>query len=174
MDALLRSTIGVDSVLILDGTILPNKRGSVNDFWSVPKQLGTNLGSPDLVGNCGEGCIGYGEYSTEKHLVISTVKRLINILDNAYIINREQYGPYNCRKTFPVARFQSPWSGIQLDIYSDQEAFQVYSCNVQNGTLPLRKTQGFFNSASRPRVTPKYGCVVLEVKDWIVGINHPK
>lgn len=56
--------IGVDSILIPDGTILPNQKGSVNDFWSAPKQLGSNFTNPDLYGNCGEGCLGYGMFST--------------------------------------------------------------------------------------------------------------
>jgi aldose 1-epimerase len=56
--------------------------------------------------------------------------------DNAYLVNREQNGPYDWRDA-PVARVQSAWSGIQLDIFSDQEAFQVYSCNFMSGTFPL-------------------------------------
>lgn len=56
--------VGVDSILIPDGTILPNQPQSVNDFWSAPKQLGANLTSPDLYGNCGEGCTGYGRPPT--------------------------------------------------------------------------------------------------------------
>lgn len=51
--------IGVDGDLIPDGTILPNQPRSVNDFWSSPKQLGSNFS--DALGNCGTGCRGYGE-----------------------------------------------------------------------------------------------------------------
>ena len=46
--------------------------------------------------------------------------------------------------------------------------------DVKPGTLALKETQGFFNDSSRPRVVRKYGCVVLEVEDWIDGINHPE
>ena len=42
------------------------------------------------------------------------------------------------------------------------------------GTFPLKKTQGFFNDASHPRVVEKFGCVVLDVADWLDGINHPE
>ena len=46
--------------------------------------------------------------------------------------------------------------------------------NGKTGTLPLKKTQGFFGEDARfPRVVPQYGCVVLEVQDWIDGINNP-
>jgi hypothetical protein len=36
-----------------------------------------------------------------------------------------------------VATLRSAWSGIQLDIWTDQEAFQVYSCGGQNGMYRL-------------------------------------
>lgn len=46
----------------------------------------------------------------------------------------------------------------------------MYSCNGMNGTIPLKRTQG---TSSFPRTIPQYGCIVLEVEDWIDGINHP-
>lgn len=42
------------------------------------------------------------------------------------------------------------------------------------GTLALKETQGLFNDSSRPRVVNQYGCIVLEVEDWIDGINQPE
>ncbi|KAI0395664.1 aldose-1-epimerase [Xylariaceae sp. FL0594] len=142
--------VGVDNILIPTGDILANPKGSVNDFWSAPKQLGTSLSDPEAEGNCGFGCTGY---------------------DNCWLVNRE--APYNWRDNF-VARLQSAWSGIQVDIFTDQDAFQVYSCNGQNGTLTLKSTQGLHDNADFPRTIPKYGCVVMEVEDWIGGINHPE
>lgn len=47
----------------------------------------------------------------------------------------------------------------------------MYSCNGQNGSLALKRTQGVDGF---PRTIPKYGCVVLEVQDYIDGINHPE
>ena len=38
----------------------------------------------------------------------------------------------------------------------------------------MKETQGFFDDPSRPRVVEKYGCIVMEVQDWIDGINHPE
>ena len=52
--------------------------------------------------------------------------------------------------------------------------FAAASANITTGTFPLKQTQGFFNDSSHPRVVEKYGCVVLEVEDWIDGINHPE
>jgi aldose 1-epimerase len=54
--------IGVDNILIPTGDILANRKGSVNDFWSAPKAVGTDLSSPELKNNCGLNCIGYGAH----------------------------------------------------------------------------------------------------------------
>ncbi|KAI0974837.1 aldose-1-epimerase [Xylaria arbuscula] len=144
--------IGVDNILIPTGDIVANKEGSVNDFWSAPKQLGASLNDPEALGNCGFNCTGY---------------------DTAYIINRLE--PYNWRDEDNfVARLHSSWSGIQLDVYTDQDAYQVYSCNGQNGTLTLKETQGLHDNPDFPRTIPKYGCLVMEVEEWIDAINNPE
>ncbi|KAI7155789.1 galactose mutarotase-like protein [Hortaea werneckii] len=150
----------VDNILIPTGDILSNKQYSVNDWWTAPKAIGANFSAAELLGNCGWNCTGY---------------------DNCYILNRGHAESLNWDAA-PVATLASPWSGIQVDIYTEQEAVQIYTCNNMNGTLPLKSTQGFFASpdddstspTSRPRTTPKYGCVVIEVEDWIDGINHPE
>lgn len=143
----------IDGIEIPTGTILPNQQYSVNDFWSAPKQIGANISSPELLGNCGTNCTGY---------------------DTCYIVNRDQDGPYDWREKGPVATLASAFSGIQIDVFTDQQAFQMYSCNNNNGTQGLKTTQGFFNDSSRPRVVEKWGCVVMEVEDWIDAINQPE
>ncbi|OAQ79958.1 aldose 1-epimerase [Purpureocillium lilacinum] len=153
--------VGVDNILIPTGDILANAKGSVNDFWSKPKQLGADLEKPEIVGNCGFNCSGYGKFFHPKSLP-----------NNCYTINRE--GEFDWR-TAPVATLASDWSGIQLDVFTDQTAFQVYGCHGQNGSMALKKTQGV-KPANKdfPRTIAKYGCVVLEVQDYIDGINHPE
>jgi aldose 1-epimerase len=145
--------VAVDNILIPTGDILANAKGSVNDFWSKPKQLGASLNDPEAQDNCGLGCIGY---------------------DNCFTVNRGQLGAYDWRTSGPVATVSSPWSGITIDIFTDQDAFQVYNCVGQNSTDPLKKSQGLFDNEDFPRVINKYGCVVLEVQDYIDGINHPE
>jgi aldose 1-epimerase len=46
--------------------------------------------------------------------------------------------------------------------------------SLSPGALALKKTQGFFNDTSRPRVTKPNGCIVMEVEDYIDGINQPQ
>ncbi|PHH92866.1 hypothetical protein CDD83_4009 [Cordyceps sp. RAO-2017] len=150
--------VGVDNILVPTGEILSNAKGSVNDFWSKPKQIGASLDDPELENNCGFNCTGY---------------------DNCFTVNRAGLGNFNWRTEGPVATLSSDWSGIQLDVFTNQDAFQLYSCNGQNGTLALKKTQGVQsgddgNAKGFPRTIPKYGCVVLEVQDYIDGINHPE
>lgn len=106
--------VAVDGILIPTGDIAPNLPYSVNDFWTAPKQVGANFSSPDLVGNCGTGCRGY---------------------DNCWLVNREQNGPYNWRQEGPVASIASAYTGITVDVFTEQQAFQVYSCNGMNGPL---------------------------------------
>jgi aldose 1-epimerase len=103
--------VGVDGILIPNGTILPNQEGSANDFWSKPKQIGASWNDPDIEGNCGTGCKGY---------------------DTCFLVNRAQNGPYSWQDA-PVASLSSDFSGIKIDVFTDQDAFQVYSCGGQNG-----------------------------------------
>lgn len=54
--------VAVDNILIPTGEILNNRKGSVNDFWSAPKQIGHSFNDPEIHGNCGFNCTGYGTF----------------------------------------------------------------------------------------------------------------
>lgn len=60
--------VGVDNILIPTGEILANKKGSVNDFWSKPKQIGASFGDKEIHGNCGWNCTGYGKMDCQPYL----------------------------------------------------------------------------------------------------------
>ena len=49
----------------------------------------------------------------------------------------------------------------------------MYSCN-SGPSNALKKTQGHFDDPKFPREIPQYGCVVMEVEDWIDAINQPE
>jgi aldose 1-epimerase len=154
-------TVAVDNILIPTGDIVASPKGSINDFWSAPKKIGASFDDPALPGNCGFNCTGY---------------------DNCWLVNRPAAHDWRADGA-QVASISSAWSGIKLDIYSDQPAFQMYSCNGQDGSFPLKSNQGIGRNAAtpanetadgdHPRSVPKYGCVVLEVQDYIDGINNP-
>ena len=40
--------------------------------------------------------------------------------------------------------------------------------------MALKKTQGLFNVTGRERTIQQYGCIVMEVEDWIDAINQPE
>ncbi len=145
--------IAVDGILIPTGDISANLPYSVNDFYTAPKQIGANFTSPAIRGNCGTNCSGY---------------------DTCFLVNREANGPYDWREKGPVATLASAWSGIKVEIFTDQQAFQVYSCGGQNGSLALKNTQGLHGVKGRPRTVQQFGCVVMEVEDWIDAINYPE
>ncbi|KAI1330600.1 aldose-1-epimerase [Xylariaceae sp. FL0255] len=146
--------VATDTILIPTGDIIANEPGSVNDFWTQPKQLGASLGDPEALGNCGFNCTGY---------------------DTCYIFNRDeaQTSDWRAEENF-VARLQSAWSGIQIQVYTDQAAYQVYSCNSMNDTVAVKSDQGIFDNPAFPRTIPEHGCVVMEVEDYIDGINQPE
>lgn len=144
--------VDVDNIKVPTGTILPNQLYSVNDFWShsAGKALGHNFTSSHIIDNCGLGCNGY---------------------DNAYLINREAGGDYFWLERGPVAIMKSKFSGITMNLYTDQDALQLYTCNGMDGTVPVKNTQGL---AKSNKMIDKYGCVALGVEDWIGGVNQPE
>ncbi|TGZ85384.1 galactose mutarotase-like protein [Ascodesmis nigricans] len=132
--------IDVDEELVPTGELLVNDVGGPWDFWShyPPREIGD--GMENAVGGCGKGCNGYDTcFAISEHDV------------------EEKY----------VARLASEWSGISMEVYSDQQGFQVYSCSGETGERKLKKTQGDGTVA-------KYGCLVMEVQDWIDRVNHPE
>jgi aldose 1-epimerase len=157
--------IGIDTTTQSDGSLPKVPAGSVNDFWSKPKQLGASSGDPAWVGNCGSayGCSGY---------------------NNQWIVDRPAYA-----SSKPVASLSSAWSGIKWDLYTDQAGVVIYSCYWMGGeschTFPLltgltwlllgsnqiKASQG--GPASNGFVQ-RNGCVAVEPQDWIDGINHPE
>jgi len=40
--------------------------------------------------------------------------------------------------------------------------------------MALKSTQGLFDVPDRPRTIQQYGCMVLEVEDYIDAINQPE
>lgn len=103
--------IAIDNIEIPTGEILNNQRDQAFDFWSKPKQLGEDLNKPVVYGACGFNCTGY---------------------DNAFLF--DDYGPPEWEST-PVATLASEWSGIRVDVFCDQPAYQIYTCNNMNGTI---------------------------------------
>ncbi|KAF8449890.1 galactose mutarotase-like domain-containing protein [Kalaharituber pfeilii] len=186
--------IQVGNDLVPTGTILDNRKGSVNDFYSRPKFIGKDIYRS--LGNCGLRCKGY---------------------DNVYVLDKHD------PKRHPIATLASPFSGIALTIFTNQRTVHLRTYNVEHGNMPLKFTQGPTRLAhnltepttsqnvveshlhlesipahepefpihsgpkwkehrrhnsgpppNAPRMVQKHGCVSLDLLDWIDGINHPE
>ena len=139
--------VEIDSIEVPNGTI-----GVVDntflDFTS-PKQIGRDIA--EAVNACGLGCTGY---------------------DNAFILDRPRYSAPEATD-LSVLTMASNVTGIQLDIRTNQQSLQIYTCDNLNSTIPVKQSQQHSINGSTSYV-PKYGCVVIETQQWIDGINNPQ
>jgi aldose 1-epimerase len=142
--------IETDGILIPTGEIGTVATTPALDFTS-PKTIGAAV--DDAQGLCGTNCTG---------------------VDNAFIIDRPQFTPVEANTK--VLSMWSDTTGIQLDVTTNQQGLQVYTCNGQNGTIPVKQSQQDRNNGSSDaaQYVEKYGCVVIEPQAWIDGINHPE
>lgn len=140
----------VTTTQVPTGTLDTNWADGPFDFWTQPRQVGFAFDRPELDRSCGPTCLGY------------------NV---CFLTQRQQAEKEAWERTgAQVATLRSAWSGIQLDVFTDQDALQIYSCNNQNGSVPLKATQGTATNS----MLQHWGCVVIEVEDWIAGINYPE
>lgn len=144
--------IEVDNILIPTGAIGTVAARPALDFTS-PKTIGRDLGNATNL--CGNGCTGY---------------------DNAFILDRPR-GTGAEAANFPVLSLWSMSTGIRMDVSTNQQGLQIYSCNGQNGTIPVKPSQIERNSqvyGKGAKFVEKYGCLVVETQGWIDGVNHPE
>ncbi|MCJ1432399.1 hypothetical protein MMC27_001755 [Xylographa pallens] len=136
--------IEIDSIEVPTGG-LEIVNGTFLDFTS-PMQIGHNISNAH---QCGFNCTGY---------------------DNAFILDRPRYSAPEATD-LSVLTMSSNATGIQLDIRTNQQSLQIYSCNNMNGTIPVKASQ---QHGSTTTYVEKYGCVVIETQQWIDGINYPE
>ncbi|KAF3902419.1 hypothetical protein ABW20_dc0106246 [Dactylellina cionopaga] len=134
----------IDGILIPTGELMA-VAGTPFDFTK-PKTVGKDLQRAKA---CGANCTGY---------------------DNAFILDR----PRSAGKedsNLVVLSLSSPITGIQLDVRTNQQSLQFYSCVGQTGVTPLKKSQ---QHGDKTAYVEKYGCGVIETQQWIDAINHPE
>ncbi|KAK3052965.1 hypothetical protein LTR09_006029 [Extremus antarcticus] len=138
--------IETDGILIPNGTIGVTN-GTALDFTSPGKTIGE--GVQDAEGYCGTGCTG---------------------IDNAFVLDRPRYGSPE-DPNLQVLQMTSPSTGITMSLETNMQGTQIYTCNGQNGTIPVKKSQ---QHGSKKTYVEKYGCIVIEAQDWIDGVNNPQ
>ena len=141
--------IEIDNIEVPNGTI-----GIVNDTFldfTSPKQIGRDI--DNAVNACGLGCTGY---------------------DNAFIIDRPRYSAPEATD-LSLLTLSSNVTGIQLDVRTNQQSLQIYTCDniALMANIPVKQSQQHSANGSTTTV-PKYGCVVIETQQWIDGINNPQ
>ena len=130
--------INIDGIEVPTGGIsLTN--GTALDFTKPNKQIGQDI--YNTLNGCGTGCVGY---------------------DNAFILDRSPYGNPKS-PNLEVLQMYSPSTGIKLSLETNQAGLQIYSCNGQNGTIPVKSGQQHISG--KTTYVEKYGCLVIETQD---------
>ncbi|KAL8896714.1 MAG: hypothetical protein Q9207_007571 [Kuettlingeria erythrocarpa] len=135
--------IEIDNIEVPTGAI-GTVDGTALDFTS-PKQIGRDIES--AINGCGYNCTGY---------------------DNAFILDRPRYSSPEATD-LSMLTLSSESTGIRLDIYTNQQSLQIYTCDNTDGTIPVKKSQ---QHGENTTYVEQYGCIVIETQQWIDGINH--
>ena len=134
--------LAADSGALPTGKINNVTSGSIDDFWSTPRQLGFSTGAANFKDHCGGGCNGYnGQWLQSPTTPADTV----------------------------VAKLSSEWSGITAELKSNQAGIVIYTCHWMDGAIQMKKSQGVTGGA---RNVTSSSCVAIEAHDWVDGINQ--
>ena len=142
--------IDIDNLEVPNGTLSTVQSYPPLDFTS-PKLVGRDIYSSHLAGF---NSTGY---------------------DNAFILDRPP-SSWLQDSNYPVLSAWSQDTGIKMDLSTNQQGLQVYSCIGQNGTIPVKPSQVARNGNATGSVkyVNQFGCIVFETQDWIDGINQPE
>lgn len=129
-----------DRVIDTDGILIPNGQinitnGTAYDFTKPGKQIGEDI--QDAF--CGTGCQGY---------------------DTAFILDRPRYAMED--PELEVLKLWAPSTGIQMSLSTNEQGLQIYSCDGQDGTTPVKDSQQHLDDTT---YLEQYGCVVIETQD---------
>ncbi|KAJ9478147.1 Aldose 1-epimerase [Pseudozyma hubeiensis] len=143
--------VKTDTILIPTGP-LPSVQNTPFNFES-PTPFSQYFN--DTLGVCGYGCQGW---------------------DTCFIMS----SPPGYNKKKPAVEMYSKRSGIKLSVATNQAAVQVYTCDgidsPAKGSIPRKQVHGG-KVGEDIGSSPVYGnheCVVLEMEDYIDGINNPE
>ena len=120
--------------------------GTFLDF-TTPTRIGSQIN--EAVGNCGINCTGY---------------------NNAYIIDRPRNSDPEATD-ITVLSMSSPDTGIQLDVRTNKQSLEIFSCNWFNGTIRGKSDQQYGTNRTYYEL---HGCIVIEPQGWIDAINNPQ
>lgn len=158
--------VNKEALTILNDTLeMPAAKRYINiDGWEVPtgnisltKDTPLDFTTPKKIGKdinetkngCGTGCLGY---------------------DNAFILDLPRSAsPGDPSREALV--WSSPVTGIKMNLYTNQESIQLYTCDTQDGSIKAKRDQQHINGNT---TYEQFGCMVIETQDWIDGVNYPQ
>lgn len=137
--------IQTDGHLIPSGPI-PDTKGTPLDFATAPRTIGSQYNFTE--GICGTNCTGY---------------------DTCFVMSSHD-------RNETILELTSPESGIRMSVTTDQDAIQIYSCPgisapSTKGSLPRKRVHG--GDGTLDEIYDNNSCVVVEMEDYIDGINNP-
>jgi aldose 1-epimerase len=112
--------------------------GTYLDF-TTPTVIGSQINQ--TVNNCGVNCTGY---------------------NNAFIIDRPRYSAPEATD-LTVLTMSSPETGIQLDLRTNMQNLEIFSCNWFNGTIKAKADQQHSNTTSYYEL---HGCTYINLT-WL-------
>ena len=118
------------------------------DFTS-PRPIGSSINAD--IHQCGFNCTG---------------------IDTNFIIDRPASSGAEST-AIPVLTLSSNLTGIKFDLYTNQQALIVYTCNKLTGTIALKESQHPADNGGTA-YAEQHGCVAIETQGWIDGVNHPE
>ena len=133
--------IEIDNIEVPTGG-LEIVNGTALDFTS-PKQIGKDITNAH---QCGFNCTGY---------------------DNSFILDRPRSSAPEATD-ISVLTLSSDATGIRMDIRTNQQNIQIYTCNNMKGTIPVKASQ---QHGPTTTYIPQYGCVsASRTVEWDVGV----
>jgi aldose 1-epimerase len=152
-DTILNHTLHMpqaDKYIKTDGILIPT--GEIPSVTNTPYDFQTartfNERFNETEGVCGTGCQGW---------------------DSCFVMSEHD-------RNSTILTLSSPETGIKLEIKTDQDAIQVYTCDgvssPTKGSLPRKRVHG--GDGTLDKVYENHSCVVLEMEDYIDGINNPE
>lgn len=142
--------VKTDTILIPTGP-LPSVENTLFDFQT-PTSFSKNFNQTN--GVCGYSCQGW---------------------DSCFVMSK----PPGYDQLKPALEMYSKRSGIRLSVVTNQAAVQVYTCDGINspakGSIPRKQVHGGkVGNDIGAVIYDNHECVVLELEDYIDGINNPQ
>lgn len=131
------------------GTVTASDADSALLDFTSPRTLGSSINAD--IHQCGFNCTG---------------------IDTNFIIDRPPSSGATS-SSFPVLSLSSNVTGIKFDLFTNQQALIVYTCNKLNGSIPLKQNQQHAPDGGTV-YADMHGCVAIETQGWIDGVNYPE